>query len=904
MSRHRLSPLLDPKSVALYGATEREGAPGRLLLEHLQAAGFPGPIGAINPKRRVALGVRCVNDAAGLDFVPDVALAAVPAAALPAVVDDCAARGTRFVVVYTPAHALASRDVASALLSRARGRGVRLVGPGCVALMRPQARLDAGLAPGGARAGRVALLSQSGAVVASLLDWAGPAGIGFSSVLSLGGALDLDFGELLDWYQFDHQTDSVLMYLEGVHDARRFMSSVRALSRVKPVVIMKAGRAGDGDGERRQGASHSDALTGNDRVFEAAIARAGAVRADTTMQLLAAARLLALKKRPAGPRLAIVSNGGGPGTIAADAVDGEPLELARLAPATVASLDALRPVPAAHPHPVDLLADAGPTRIEAALKSVLADPGVDAALMLFVPQSATGSVEAAGAIAAAAAGQPKPVAAVMAGGASAAAGQRALDEAGIPQFLTPENAVDALALLQRFAVNQRKLRQVPVAIDEGFVPDVAAAEAIRRVALAEGRTLLDEVESKALLGHFGIAAPPSIVASDPQGAAEAAKRLGFPVVLKVLSPDIVHKSDVGGVRINVQSAAAARAAAEDILESVARLRPEARVAGVVVQPMVRTRHQREVYLGMATDPMFGAVIAFGAGGVAVEQIDDVTIGLPPLNALLARSLVQRTRIARLLRAYRNVPGIDFSRLEQTLVRFSGLVCACPWIASLDINPLVVDEDRVTALDARIRVKTPAEMLGVHWRGAYGHLAIHPYPRELEETVTLKNGMRVLLRPIRPEDADLERAFVAALSPQTLYRRFMMPVKELSDAMIERFTQIDYDRELALVALENPDGGTPGGPGSRLCGVARIIPTWEDGVAEFAIVVGDWTHQSGLGRELMLRMFDACRTRGYDVIEGVVLGENVSMLRFCERLGFTIKVNPDDPAERIARRTLA
>jgi acetyltransferase len=373
--------------------------------------------------------------------------------------------------------------------------------------------------------------------------------------------------------------------------------------------------------------------------------------------------------------------------------------------------------------------------------------------------------------------------------------------------------------------------------------------------------------------------------------------------MKVVSPDILHKTDVGGVRINVQSAAAAQAAAEDILESVARLRPDARIAGVVVQPMVRTRHQREVYLGMATDPMFGAVIAFGAGGVAVEQIDDVAIELPPLNALLARSVMQRIRFAKLLRAYRNVPSVDFGLLEQTLVRFSALVCACPWISSLDINPMVVDEDRVTALDARIEVKTPADMLTVRWHGAYGHLAIHPYPRELEETVTLENGATALLRPIRPEDADLERAFVAALSPQTLYRRFMMPVKELSDQMIERFTQIDYDRELALIALENPKGGSPGGPGSRMAGVARIIPTWEEGVAEFAIVVGDWMQHAGLGRELMLRMFDACRTRGYTVIEGIILGENVSMLRFCERLGFTIRLNPDDPAERIARRSL-
>ncbi|HYF61079.1 MAG TPA: bifunctional acetate--CoA ligase family protein/GNAT family N-acetyltransferase [Burkholderiaceae bacterium] len=903
MLRHRLSPLLDPGSVALYGATEREGAIARRLHERLRDSGFRGRIGAINPKHREVLGEPCVPGAASLDFVPDVALAAVPPAALPAVVRDCAARGTRFVVVFETGAEVATPEGLGAqddLVREARALGVRLVGPHAVALIRPVSGLDASFVPVRPKPGRVALLSQSGALASALIDWAVPAGIGFSSVLTLGRELDLGFGELLDWYLFDARTDSVLLYLEGVRDARGFMSSVRALSRVKPVVIMKAGHGGEAPGPRA-GASHSDALTGNDRVFEAAIARAGAVRAETTMQFLAAAKLLALRKRTAGPRLAVLSNGAGPGVLAADAVAGQPLELATLAPATIAALDRSLPAFGSHANPVDLRGDADGARLEASLRTVLADPGVDVALAIVVPQAGVGSADAAAAIARAATDQPKPVAAVIAGGASAAAGQRALDEAGVPHFLTPENAVDALALLEAFSRNQVKLRQVPVAIDEGFAPDVAAAEAMYRTVVAGGRRLLDEVESKALLGAFGIAAPPSIVARDAAEAGEAASRLGFPVVLKVLSPDIVHKSDVGGVRINVQSAAAARAAAEDILESVGRMRPDARISGVVVQPMIRTRHQREVHLGMATDPMFGAVIAFGAGGVAVEQIDDVAIGLPPLNASLARALVQRTRIHRLLRPYRNVPGIDFGLLEQTIVRFSALVCACPWIASVDINPLVVDEDRAIALDARIEVGRPESMRRVPWRGAYGHLAIHPYPRELEETLTLRNGTTVRLRPIRPEDAERERAFIAALSPQTLYRRFMMPVKELSPQMIERFTQIDYDRELAIIALHDEAGGPPGGPNARIVAVARIIPTWEDGVAEFAIVVGDWLHRSGLGRELMQRMFEAARARGYSIVEGVILGENVSMLRFCERLGFTIRSNPDDPAERIARR---
>lgn len=902
MSRHRLSPLLDPASVAVYGASEREGSIGRRLMASLRDGGFGGPVGAINPKRNEVFGARCVADAGGLEFVPDVALAAVPATALPSVVDDCAGRGTRFVVVFSPgsdASTEAGRAAQAELLRHARARGVRLVGPGCMTLMRPASGFGAGASPRTVKSGGVALLSQSGALAASLLDWAAPAGIGLSSALSLGRALDLDFGEILDWYLFDARTDSVLLYLEGVRDARRFMSSVRALARVKPVVVMKAGRrpAPDDDGPARAAASHSDALTGNDRVFDAAIARAGAVRAETTMQLLAAARLLALRKRPAGPRLAIVANGAGPGVIAADAVAHGTLELARLSPATIDALDRAVPGCGTRGNPMDLRADVDPPRIAAALRAVLDDAEVDAALVLLVPQPDTHPERAAEAVVAAAAERAKPIAAVVAGGTSAAAGQRVLDAAGIAQFLTPENAVDALSLLQRFAVNQRKLREVPDAIDEGFVPDLAGADALHRRAVAEGRMRLDEVESKALLGCFGIAAPPSIVVADAREAADAAARLGFPVVLKILSPDIARKSDVGGVRINVHSANAAHAAADDILESVARLRPDARIAGLVVQPMVRSRHQREVHLGMATDPMFGAVIAFGAGGVAVEQIDDVAIGLPPLNAPLARALVGRTRIARLLRAYRNVPGVDAVRLEQTLVRFSALVCACPWIGSLDINPLVVDEHGAVALDARVVVADPDAAAGPRWRGAYGHLAIHPYPRELEESVSLANGTRVRLRPIRPEDADLERAFVAALSPRTLYRRFMMPVRELSAAMIERFTQIDYDRELALVALE------PDAAGLRMCGVARITPTWTEGTAEFAIVVGDWMHRSGLGRAMMTRLFDAARMRGYDTIEGVVLGENVAMQTFCRQLGFTLSINPEDASERLARRSL-
>ena len=825
MARHRLSALFDPASVAVYGATERPGAIGRRLLEGLRAGGFSGAIGAVNPHHPSVLGQPCVASATALDFVPDLALCAVPAAALPELITDCARRGTRFIVDYTGGFDLASPEGRAAqrdCLTLARKRGVRIVGPHCTALMRPARRLEAGFTPGRLKAGGIGLLSQSGAVVTALLDWANAAELGFSSVLSLGQALDLDLPELLDWYLFDSQTDSVLLFLESIRDARGFMSSVRALARVKPVIIMKAARRQDLPTTLSGPfAPEISQLIDADQVFGAAIARAGAVRADTTMQLLSAARLLAPRRPPTGPRVAIVANGGGPGTIAADALNRSSLRLAKRRPDTLAN-------------PLNLLADADAAQIEAALRATLADEGVDAVLMLFMPQTATPSTDAAGAIIAAAGGQTKPVAAVLAGGATLTAGQQLLDAAGIPTFITPENAVDALGLLERFARNQRSLRQVPVAIDTGFAPDVAAAHAILRQAIGRGQQVLDAQQAGAVLAAFGIAADSALSRPDKTDRAQTAAR-----------------------------------AAE----------------------------QREAFVGMTRDPVFGAVIAFGAGGLGRVQIDDIAVELPPLDATLARALIGRTRLVRRLRGYRDIASIDFERLVQTLVRVSTLVCTCPMITRLDLNPLLVDAQQTVALGAHIEVSDSQASDRTTWRGPYGHLAIHPYPRELETLITLRDGQSVLLRAIRPEDAELERVFITQLSPETLYRRFMMPVKALPDSLIERFTQIDYDRELALVAMQT--GALP----ARIAGVARITPTWEEGVAEFAIVVGDWLHRSGLGREMMERLIEAARSRGYRTLEGRVLGTNVPMLQFCERLGFSIAFDPDDMAERIVRRSL-
>jgi len=838
MGRPRLSPLFDPQSLVVYGASDAQHCAGRLLLEGLTQGGFRGRYRVVHPTRDSVLGMACVPSAAALDFVPDVALLASGEIDPMRVMEDCAARGTRFLVMFDHGLNTTLDDhprLRSELIAQARSLGVRLIGPHCTALMRPSSGLQAGYAPQGIKPGRMALLSQSGAVCAGMLDWAASAGLGFSSVLAQGASLDLDFGEMLDWFQFDAQTDSVLLYLERIDDARSFMSTVRALARVKPVIIMKAARGGLHDG------SQDGQLISADRVVDAAISRAGAVRVDTTQQLLATARLLALRKRPGGSRLAILANGDGLGVISADAAVRRQLELAVLSDASIATLDALIPGGSQPINPVNLHADADAARIEAAVRTVLADDGVDAVLISIAPQSSAPSEAAADAIHAASSSQAKPVTVAMVGGASVAAGQKRLDAVGVPHFLSAENAIDALSLLRQFARNQRTLRQVPDASDPNAIAEIDTARAIRDAAVAAGRVELSETEARALLAAFGI-----------------------------------------GLRQEPRAGALP--------------------SGVTVSAALGQAPSRTACLGLHTDPVFGAVIAFGAGGPAFRQIDDIALELPPLNATLVRGLIARTRLSRRLGAFGEVPAVDPIELQQLLLRLSTLVCACPWIDCLRINALNLNDLDVGM--AQITVSLRPDSLP--WRGEYGHLAIHPYPRELEETLALRDGRSVRLRPVRPEDADAERAFIAALSPETLYRRFMMPVKALPDALIERFTQIDYDRELALVAIETAESaGDAGGAAltQRIAAVGRILPTWDDGVAEFAIVVGDWMQHSGVGRELMLRLIAAARSRGYRMLEGIVLAENQSMLKFCAKLGFKVSINPEDSAERLARMDL-
>ena len=906
MAQHKLSKLFEPQSIAVVGASEREGSLGRAVWQRLRAHAYTGRAFPVNPKHKKIFDEPCYSRLTDLPERVDLALIAAPASACVKIIQDCGAAGCGYALILShgfDTHSSASDSeksvkAASALADAAREARVRLIGPNARGLLRPRIALDASAMTDVdtmPSAGSLAVVSQSGAWLSILRDFAAGTSIGFSSLLSLGASLDLDFGELLDYFAFDAYTSDVLLYIEEVKNAPAFMSGMRQISRMKPVVVLKADRA---DLHREPDGTHATALAQHDRVFEAAIARAGAVRVQTAMQMVSTARLLTGQRSVLRHRVVAITNGRGPGLVAADSVRMQGLVLAPLSEATYKALSDALPVHACVGNPLDLAGDATAARYRIALNTVLADDAVDVCVVLFSPQSIVSAVDIATEIITAAKLSRKTVLAVLGGGVSVLPARALLDQARVPQFLSAENAVDAIGFLETFVRNQSLLRQVPEQSVDGFLPHVEQAQAIFEHAWADGRTRLFAHEARQVLGAFGIAMSNTAMARTPTEAVTLADSFGYPVVLKVVSPDISHKTEAGGVQLDLRDAKSVRRAAKEIFESVAQRVPDARVLGLTVQPFVKHRGQRELYLGLANDPTFGTVIAFGGGGLAVERVDDVAFELPPINDILIANLISRTRVSKLLDAYGNVPAINRDALTTMMLRFSTLACACPEIAACDLNPVVAYAHGAVAVDARIVLRSRTEVALIRKRGRYGHLAVYPYPRELEEEVTLKTGLKLLIRPIQPEDAEREREFVSRLSPETLYFRFMMPVRELPPAMIERFTQIDYGRELALVGI------TGEGAQQRIVGVARITPTTIPERCEFAIVVEETMQGSGLARTLMQRLFDAARSRGYREIEGAVLRENPRMLKFCEAMGFTIHPNPEDPNERVALRVLA
>jgi acetyltransferase len=893
MKKHYLNRIFEPQSVAVVGASDRPASVGGQVLRNIREGGFRGEIYLVNPKHETVQGLRTYASISDIDHPIDLVVIAIPAARIPAVMAECGEHGVGAAVVLSAGFGeVGKRGLAlqHEIVDTARTYDIPLIGPNCLGIVRPRVGLNATFAKSGAKTGHVALVAQSGAFCTALLDWADSRGFGFSAVASLGATADIGFGDVLDYLAVDPETKSILLYVEGITDARSFMSGLRVAARLKPVIVVKSGRNESGT---RAAVSHTGAMIGGDDVFDAAVRRAGAVRVLTVSQLFAAAQTLASGTRVEGSRLAIVTNGGGPGVMAADRASDLQVPLAELSNNTIERLSTVLPAHWSQSDPVDILGDADSERYRAATQMVLEDDNVDGLLVLLTPQAMTDPTACAEGVVAAAKEARKPVLACWMGENLVAEGRQCFAAAGIPQFSSPEAGVDAFGYLAAYRRNQKALLQAPEPLSKLRISDIEGARLIIEHAIGERRTTLSNAESKAVLRAFHIPTSPSINVTSAADALIAAEGVGLPVAMKINSPDITHKSDVGGVRLNIREPRSVRTAFREMMDKVAEIQPDARVNGVTIEPMLDRPHAREIMIGVASDPVFGPVISFGAGGTAVEIFADSQVALPPLNDYLSRELIEGTRAARFLKQFRDLPEADVAQLTEVLQRISEITCELPEVQELDINPLLVDEDGVVAVDARIVVARPKTSTAY-----YGHMAIHPYPPELETTWQLPDGTDVTVRPIRPEDAEVEQDFVQNLSAESKYFRFMQSMDKLTPLMLARFTQIDYDREMALVAIINEHS-----PNARILGVARYVSNPDRQSCEFALTVADEWQRQGIGRQLMQRLMTVARDRGIEIMQGDVLSQNSKMLRLCERLGFRAVHRSDEPDVVEVRRHL-
>lgn len=882
MSIRHLDSLLDPRSVALIGASKRPASVGATVWRNLREGGFRGALLPVNPKLDELDGVPVAPSVAALAAVPDLAIVCTPPPTVPALIEQLGARGTRAAIVVTAGLDAAHKQ---AMLDASRRHLLRVLGPNCLGLLAPHIGLNASFAHTGAAPGALAFVSQSGALVTAMLDWARGRGVGFSQFVSLGEHADVDFGDLLDYLASDAQTRAILLYVEAIEAPRKFMSAARAAARNKPVLVVKAGRTAQG---QRAAASHTGALAGSDLVFDAAIRRAGMLRVDTLQELFIAAETLSHvpHQRPddeAPARITLLTNGGGAGVLAADAAAAAGLELAPLQPPTLARLDAVLPPNWSHGNPVDIIGDAPVERYVKTLDALLDDAASGTVLFMHAPTAIVPSERIAQALLPAAARAKGRLVSGWLGGAAVAAARRTFHDAGVPTYDTPEDAVRALAMLATYRRNQQQLMQAPPTHAARTPIELAAVRAIVDAALGGGREMLSEPAARQLLAHCGIAAVPAIVVpADPDAAADAAARVGFPAVLKILSPQISHKSDVSGVALALADAEETRRAAAAMCARVQRLRPDAVVDGFTVQPMVRRPHARELIVGSHVDALFGPVILFGAGGTAVEVVADRAVALPPLNEPLAAALVERTRVARLLAPWRDVPGADLGAVHAVLVQLSQLLADEPRIAEIDINPLLADEHGVLALDARVRVSAAAP-------GGAAHFAIRPYPSELVEQLAWQDRA-LTLRPIRPEDEAQHLEFLSRLEPVDIRMRVFYSRRSIERSELARLTQIDYEREMAFVAVAPvPAGGAP----DETLGVVRATADPDNAEAEFGVIVRSDLKGGGLGALLMRKLIAYQRARGTRWLVGTVLAENLRMLDLARELGFALQPLPGE-----------
>ncbi len=875
MSQYNLNRIFKPRHVAVVGASEKAGTIGNALMRNLVDGGFSGTVLPVNPKYQTMHGQACFESVSVLETGVDLAVIATPIHSVVDIVGECVEKKVGGAVIISAGGKEVGeqgREIEEKIRHIANDGGLRIVGPNCMGIIRPSV-LNASFASEMPVAGNLAFVSQSGAICTAILDLALKERLGFSHFVSIGSMLDVDFGDMINYLGNDPSAKSILLYIENLTNFRKFMSAARSVSRIKPIIVLKSGRSPAG---ARAAASHTGAMAGEDAVYDAAFKRAGIVRVDTIEELFDCAELMAKPPRPRGPRLAILTNGGGPGVMATDTLARYGQEPAPLDPETFKAFDALLPDFWSRSNPIDILGDASAERFGRALAICFNSKNLDGVLVILAPQALTDPLSVAETLAAAVQERRFPVFACWMGGKRIATAVDVLNAAGIPTYDTPERAVRAFLYMVEYTRSLEMLLEVPPKMTGHMVFDQEKARKL--IAGAPSQEFLPETDSKEILAAYGLPVIRTEIAETEAQASRIGREMGYPLVMKVHSPDITHKTDAGGIRLDLRGDADVAGAYRQIVSSARQYKPDARIEGVTLQPYF-SNPDYEILLGAKRDPNFGPVILFGMGGIYTEVLKDRALGLPPMNRLLARRLMQETKAYSLLQGYRNRPAADMERLEEMIIRLSELLIDLPEIAELDMNPVLIKDGNPVAVDARILVSPFAVPSSLH-------LVIGPYPEEDESHMVSVDGRRIFIRPVKPEDAPLFTALFKTLSPTTIYYRFFGALKELNPEMLARFTQIDYDREIALVAIDEDSES------DCMLGVARIIGDPDGKTGEFAVLVGDTWQGKGIGGNLLEKCLSIAEKQGFESVHGIVLNENRNMLALGKKLGFDTKREPD------------
>ncbi|MFC1485681.1 acetate--CoA ligase alpha subunit [Candidatus Latescibacterota bacterium] len=883
MSFNKLKTLFNPRTVAIIGATNKKGTVGYDLMRNLIGSGYEGIVFPINDKRSSVYGIKAYPLVKETPDKIDLAIIATPAKTVPDVVEQCGKADIKSIVIISAGFSETGKRgkaLVDRILHYSRKYGIRIIGPNCLGFIKPSISLNASFANKMAIPGKIAFISQSGALCTAILDWSVKMNVGFSHFISIGSMIDVGFDDLIDYFGQDPETQSIVIYMESLTNARRFLSAARAFSRTKPIILLKAGKSSEG---AKAAMSHTGSIAGNDAVFDAAFKRAGIIRVNTIGELFDCAKTLAMQKRPMGKRLAVVTNAGGPGVIVTDTLVESGGELSVLSEDTLNKLNETLPAAWSKGNPVDVLGDASPERYENAVQFCIDDPAVDGVLVVLTPQSMTDSEKVSEKIVNLTNRNKKTLLASWMGEDDVRKGKDILEKGGIPYFNIPEDAVKSFMNIYNYSRNIELLYETPSSIPDVFTPSKRKSKRLITKVLRDNRFVLTEYEAKQLLSHYDIPVMKNAVAKTSKEAGIFAEKIGFPVAIKILSPDILHKTDVGGVKLNVTSEEDARKAFDDIIENVEKHNRNANIHGVLIEHMVSRKY--ELLVGCKKDPLFGPAIVFGMGGVAVEVFKDTNVGLPPLNMALAMRIIEDTKIYNLLKGYRGMKGVDIKSIQFLLYKFAYLVSDFPEIKEIDINPFSVDENGGSVLDAKVILDE--KIVGRKKVQPYSHMVISPYPDEYITTVRMKNGVEAVLRPIRPEDEPLEAEMFTRFSEQTQRFRFFQLIKNITHEMLTRYTQIDYDREIAIIA-EVKEEGT-----KKMAGVVRLIADPYKETAEFALVVADPWHNQGLGNKFTDYILEIARKWKIKKVYANVLHNNHIMLHMFRKRNFTIIRNEED-----------